>query len=55
MRRKYPQLETSSNVLLIIVALLIPLIFAAAAVTTLAPSASAKLASPNTTDIRSQL
>jgi hypothetical protein len=40
MRRKYPQLETSSNVLLIIVALLIPLVFAAAAVTTLAPSAT---------------
>jgi hypothetical protein len=40
MRRKYPQLETSSNVLLIIVALLIPLVFAAAAVTTLAPAAT---------------
>jgi hypothetical protein len=55
MRRKYPQLETSSNVLLIIVALLIPLIFAAAAVTTLAPSASARLSSPDAIDIRSQL
>lgn len=55
MRRKYPQLETSSNVLLIIVALLIPLIFAAAAVTTLAPSASAKHASPSIIDTRSQI
>lgn len=36
MRRRYPQLETSSNVLLTIVTLLIPLVFAAAALTTLA-------------------
>ncbi|MFO0911658.1 MAG: hypothetical protein U0795_01770 [Pirellulales bacterium] len=35
-RRRYPQLETTSNVLLTIVALLIPLVFAAAALTTMA-------------------
>jgi hypothetical protein len=38
MRMHYPELETSSNVLLIIVALLIPLVFAAAALTTLVPA-----------------
>lgn len=37
MRRKYPQLESSSNVLLVIVALLIPLVFAAATLTSLVP------------------
>lgn len=37
MRVKHSELETSSNVLLIIVALLIPLVFAAAALTTLVP------------------
>ncbi|MBI3463814.1 MAG: hypothetical protein HY000_12270 [Planctomycetes bacterium] len=36
MRVKHPELETSSNVLLIIVSLLIPLVFVAAALTTLA-------------------
>ena len=39
LRVKHPELETSSNVLLIIVALLIPLVFAAAALTTLLPAA----------------
>ena len=39
MRVKHPELETSSNVLLIIVALLIPLVFAVAALTTLVPPA----------------
>ena len=39
MRVKRPALETSSNVLLIIVSLLIPLVFAAAALTTLVPPA----------------
>ena len=39
MRIKRPALETSSNVLLIIVSLLIPLVFAAAALTTLVPPA----------------
>ena len=39
MRVKRPELETSSNVLLIIVSLLIPLVFAAAALTTLVPPA----------------
>jgi hypothetical protein len=38
MRLKYPQLENSSNVLLVIVALLIPLVFAAAILTTLVPA-----------------
>lgn len=38
MRLKYPQLETSSNVLLVIVALLIPLVFAAAVLTSLVPA-----------------
>ena len=41
MRLKYPQLESSSNVLLVIVALLIPLVFAAAALTTLVPGTPA--------------
>ncbi len=41
MRLKYPQLENSSNVLLVIVALLIPLVFAAAVLTTLVPGAPA--------------
>jgi hypothetical protein len=40
MRSKYPQLESSSNVLLVIVTLLIPLVFAAAVLTTLVPSVS---------------
>ncbi|MCS7467818.1 hypothetical protein NZK35_14290 [Stieleria sp. ICT_E10.1] len=40
MRLKYPQLESSSNVLLVIVALLIPLVFAAAVLTTLVPGAT---------------
>lgn len=44
MRRKYAQLERSSNVLLAIVALLIPLVFAAAVLTSLVPSASADAA-----------
>ena len=37
MRLKHPELETSSNVLLIIVSLLIPLVFASAALITLVP------------------
>ncbi len=41
MRLKYPQLESSSNVLLVIVSLLIPLVFAAAVLTTLVPGAPA--------------
>ncbi len=41
MRLKYPQLESSSNVLLVIVALLIPLVFAAAVLTTLVPGTPA--------------
>jgi hypothetical protein len=41
MRLKYPQLESSSNVLLVIVALLIPLVFAAAVLTTLVPGTAA--------------
>ena len=36
MRVKYPELATASNVLLTLVGLLIPLVFAAAALTTLA-------------------
>lgn len=43
MRLKYPQLETSSNVLLVIVALLIPLVFAAAALTSLVPATPPEL------------
>jgi hypothetical protein len=43
MRVKYPQLETSSNVLLVIVALLIPLVFAAAVLTSLVPAASSEV------------
>jgi tetratricopeptide (TPR) repeat protein len=39
MRLKYPQLESSSNALLVIVALLIPLVFAAALLTSLIPAA----------------
>ncbi len=35
---KYPQLENSSNVLLVIVAMLIPLVFAAAVLTSLVPA-----------------
>ena len=38
MRLRYPQLESSSNVLLVIVALLIPLVFASAALTSLIPA-----------------
>ena len=38
MRLKYPQLESSSDVLLVIVALLIPLVFAAAILTALIPA-----------------
>jgi hypothetical protein len=41
MRLRYPQLEISSNVLLVIVALLIPLVFASAVLTSLIPSAPA--------------
>ncbi|TWU39270.1 hypothetical protein [Novipirellula artificiosorum] len=41
MRLKYPQLESSSNVLLTIVALLIPLVFAAALLTSLIPGVTA--------------
>jgi hypothetical protein len=40
MRLRYPQLESSSNVLLVIVALLIPLVFAAAMLTSLVPVAA---------------
>ena len=43
MRLKYPQLENSSNVLLVIVALLIPLVFAAAVLTTLVPAAPTEI------------
>ncbi len=39
MRVKYPQLENSSNVMLVIVALLIPLVFAAALLTSFVPVA----------------
>ncbi len=39
MRVRYPQLETSSNVLLVLVSLLIPLVFAAAVLTMLVPAA----------------
>ncbi len=38
MRLKYPRLESSSDVLLVIVALLIPLVFAAAVLTALVPA-----------------
>ncbi|MCR9296284.1 MAG: hypothetical protein NXI32_26535 [bacterium] len=38
MRLKYPQLESSSDVLLVIVALLIPLVFAAAILTAMIPA-----------------
>lgn len=38
MRLKYPELESSSNVLLVIVTLLIPLVFAAALLTSMIPS-----------------
>lgn len=41
MRLKYPQLESSSDVLLVIVALLIPLVFAAAILTALLPATQA--------------
>lgn len=41
MRLRYPQLESSSNVLLVIVVLLIPLVFAAAMLTSLVPIAAA--------------
>jgi len=47
MRRKYPELESSSNVLLVIVALLIPLVFAAAMLTSMIPSAQAEKVTPN--------
>lgn len=46
MRLKYPQLESSSNVLMVIVTLLIPLVFAAAVLTTLVPAAPAEVAIP---------
>jgi hypothetical protein len=46
MRLKYPQLESSSNVLMVIVTLLIPLVFAAAVLTTLVPAAPAEIAIP---------
>ncbi len=45
MRVKYPQLETSSNVLLVIVALLIPLLFMAAMLTSFIPVTPADVAS----------
>ena len=38
MRLRYPQLESSSNVLLVVVALLIPLVFASAALTSMIPA-----------------
>ena len=44
MRLKHPQLESSSNVLLVIVALLIPLVFAAAILTSFVPAATPDLA-----------
>lgn len=44
MRLRYPQLESSSNVLLVIVALLIPLVFAAAMLTSLVPVAPSDVA-----------
>jgi tetratricopeptide (TPR) repeat protein len=44
MRLKYPQLDSSSNVLLVIVTLLIPLVFAAALLTTLVPVSPAVIA-----------
>jgi hypothetical protein len=44
MRLRYPQLESSSNVLLVIVALLIPLVFAAAMLTSLVPVAAPDVA-----------
>lgn len=47
MRLKYPELESSSNVLLVIVALLIPLVFAAAMLTSMIPSAHAEKVTPN--------
>jgi hypothetical protein len=46
MRLKYPELESSSNVLLVIVALLIPLVFAAAMLTSMIPSAHADRVTP---------
>ncbi len=46
MRMKYPQLESSSNVLMVIVTLLIPLVFAAAVLTTLVPATPAEIAIP---------
>lgn len=44
MRLRYPQLESSSNVLLVIVVLLIPLVFAAAMLTSLVPVAAPEVA-----------
>jgi len=44
MRLRYPQLESSSNVLLVIVVLLIPLVFAAAMLTSLVPVAAPDVA-----------
>lgn len=46
MRLRYPQLQSSSNVLLVIVVLLIPLVFAAAMLTSLIPVAAPDVA-PN--------
>ena len=41
MRQRYPELESSSNVLLVIVALLVPLVFAAALLTSFVPPSEA--------------
>ncbi len=47
MRLKYPELESSSNVLLVIVTLLIPLVFAAAMLTSMIPSTRTETLPPN--------